>query len=249
MDEINRLTSDRFFVEVEIGKIGPNTLSGKMVRDFLESHLSSVDPSALSYDEWEANPQWHFQANGWHIGFRPFAHNLRRPSPKGVLGISGPMEAHKVLTREALRKAVRRKAGRYGNLSLPYVIAVLDATDDRADFVDLMDALFGDEGVRYPGADLNNPQPIRAPNGAWHTRRPFNTRNSAVLFVTGLTPWSVAESQAVLVHNPYAQRPYVGALEQVWQSVPDNPTGEMREVPGLDLATILGLPAGWPGSD
>jgi hypothetical protein len=214
---------------------------------FLKQNLDATDIGSLQPD-WELLPQWHYQNSGWHLAFRPFRRVPPLDVPRGVLGITGPMNAHMVTSRQALRKAVRRKAGRYGAaLDKPYVIAVLDASEDHADFTDLLDALFGDEGYRYSVGNLQDPQPLRASNGAWHTTKPINTRNSAVLFFTRSAPWSIVESDCVLVHNPYARRPYQGALTTLHQSIPDSTTGEMKEVQGRSLADALGLPAGWPG--
>jgi hypothetical protein len=74
-------------------------------------------------------------------------------------------------TKETIRTAVQQKAGRYGELVFPYIIAV-NVLSDFVDRTDEVKALFGDE--QWPGEP-------RVANGVWRAiAGPQNTRVSGV---------------------------------------------------------------------
>ena len=243
LDAIGKVQSDRFFLSVDVLRAGSGALSGPSVRHFMETRLAATDTESLAI---KSPPEWIFESDDWRILFRPFARKVGAPR-SSVVGSSSPGMPHWVTTTEALRRAVRRKAGRYGSdLQLPYVIAVLDASRDRGDLHDLLDALFGTRVITFPPDDPSQAQEGRAANGAWHTTKPINTRNSAVLFVTHATAWSIVESKATLVLNPFARLRYAGALDRLPRVVSDG-HGALVRVDGVKLSEALGLPDDWPG--
>jgi hypothetical protein len=142
----------------------------------------------------------------------------------------------------AIKSAIEGKAGHYGEINLPLVIAV-NALDEYAEIDDAIDALFGTTGVIV--REGREPQAIRNPDGAW--RGPAGaiyTRSSAVLFVERLSAWSVGQRSLHLIVNPWSRNPIV-----------DIPLGvEVREViddrlqtrAGQSLREIFDLPEGWP---
>ena len=150
--------------------------------------------------------------------------------------------------RDAIRDAVVSKGRRYGDLDLPYVVAV-NALGTHVDRIDIMEALFGKEQFTYriTPSGPSEPDPSRVPDGAW-TRRsgPRYTRVSATLVAIQLLPWSVPRTSVCLYHNPWAKRPYQGELCRLSQAVPDREKGHMEWRDGATLSTIFRLPADWP---
>lgn len=187
-----------------------------------------------------AAPIWQHDEHGAHFTIQPVPKNLRRAGGRAVGGRM--LQGGAIHPEVAIRSAVENKAGRYGDVDLPLVIAV-NALEEYARIDDAIDALFGTTGVIV--RENSEPQVVRNTDGAW--RGPAgeaNTRSSAVLFVERLSAWSVAQRSLRLVVNPWARNP-----------IRDIPLGvEMREVidgrphtrMGQSLREIFNLPEGWP---
>jgi hypothetical protein len=147
-----------------------------------------------------------------------------------------------------IKDAIVDKAGRYGDLDLPYVIAVNSLDEKSVDRIDVMDALCGKETFvlsSSPSGAIGEPQMKRRPNGAWTGKSgPRYRRVSAVLLAIRVTPWTIGSAGVLLIHNPWAHRPYDCELTQLPQGVAKE--GRMHWQDGLSLAKALGLPPGWP---
>lgn len=159
--------------------------------------------------------------------------------------------ARAVDTTSGLRRAIREKAGRYGQPDRPYVIAVL-IEDDYTDEEDVVDALFGTVtymvpvAPRHPGHALA----VRRRDGSWMAHGgPSNTRVSAVLTAINLMPWVLARTVPRLWINPWAVRPLTDRL--AWRATRvDVGSGTLNDEPALRTpADLLDLPADWPGPE
>jgi len=163
------------------------------------------------------------QAGGWAIGGRIL--------PGGIVQPHLPIQA-----------AVESKAGRYGQLDRPYIIAVC-ALETFANADSAIDALFGTEAVIV--AENGDQRLVRNCDGAWRgPRGPIHTRVSAVLSTERFTPWDVGQRQMRLIHNPWATRPLSNLPLgiEVREVVEDR----LETIPGLTLAEIFGLSPDWP---
>ena len=158
-----------------------------------------------------------FKAGDWEIGLRLIANFKPRPG--------GPQIAFRMLrvfsmdTAEpaaALMAALDRKATRYGDLGLPFILVVADRTDRlgylASDFAaNVAGGLFGPditEHVEY--RDGRREMQHRRGNGFWcRNARPDHIGVSAVLVFPQADIWKLREErwQPLLVQNPYATRP------------------------------------------
>jgi hypothetical protein len=146
------------------------------------------------------------------------------------------------------RDAVTRKATRYCDLDLPYVVAV-NAMSEHADEEEAVDALFGPLATIPAIEEGDEHKFTRLPDGVWNSERkrlgePTNTRVSAVLSTECLTPWSVGQQRARLIINPWAKKPLPELALGVDVLRLQGPV--LRRFPGKDLRTIFGCPEGWP---
>jgi hypothetical protein len=148
-------------------------------------------------------------------------------------------------TEEAIRSALKKKAGRYGTMDRPYVVAV-NVLGLAVGEIDYKNALFGNElFVDTETAAGYDSAWIREGNGFWRGEKgPRNRRVSAVAFFETLDPWSAAKRPAVVMHNPWAEHPLpdglLGTPEKRWSD------GKVQGIEGLPLHSLLDLPPDWP---
>lgn len=144
-----------------------------------------------------------------------------------------------------LRKAIHKKATRYGKLERPYVIAINVKETIRE--IDVVNVLFGDLYVKFDrktgksitGRDLRTAKLI-TPNG------PQNTRVSGIIILENLVPWGIAHATPVLWHTPWAARPFPPALSALWQLPQQIPKEVYEKKEGKAVSELLGLPPNWP---
>ena len=150
-------------------------------------------------------------------------------------------------TWEAIRDAVVTKGGQYGDVGLPYIVAV-NVLQRHLERFTVMQALFGQVQITFhiSGGKPPEQEPAsRIPNGAWSSDSgPRYTRVSGALVVNRVNPWNCATADTCLYHNPWAKRPYKSVLNRLPRA---NPKGnQMSWEEGESLDVILGLPRNWP---
>ena len=202
---------------------------------------------ALDYDALVAGlaarrpgPMISLEEHGLLLRITAIPKNLRQAGGRAMGGRMLP--GGLIHPNTPIKAAVESKAGRYGQLDRPYIIAVC-ALETFANADAAIDALFGTDQV------VVNPDGghrwARNRDGAWMgPGGPVHTRVSAVLSTERLSPWDVAQRPMRLIHNPWAARPILDLPigVEVRQVVEDR----LRVQPGLSLAEIFQLPAGWP---
>ena len=107
----------------------------------------------------------------------------------------------------------------------------------------IMDALLGTEQIVHQGDRIWQD---RASDGAFGTaRHPKFTRVSAVMVVSNLVPWSIAQCEPVLYCNPWCSKPELSTLSRLGRVTPPKMMVSERE----PAAEIFGISADWPGFD
>jgi len=192
------------------------------------------------FAEQRPGPVFDFEEHGLTLRITVVPKHLRQAGGRAIGGRilpGGIVQPHL-----PIKAAVESKAGRYGQLDRPYVIAVC-ALETFANAGSAIDALFGTEAVVV--AENGAHRSVRNCDGAWRgPKGPTHTRVSAVLSTERLTPWDVGQRQMRLIHNPWATRP-LSSLPwgiEVREVVEDR----LETIPGLTLAEIFGLSSDWP---
>lgn len=250
-DVLNRLDSPNFFIGMNLSGFPETPPPTKQIKSFLVKHLAQLNPdeiaNLLKTGDLDDLPHWHYEYKGWKIDFFPIP---KSPSMRGKGGVRPlGMQFHGVHfldSRVAIRDAIVAKARRYGDLDLPYVIAV-NALGEDVDRIDIMEALFGKEQftVRLTQSGPSEPKMTRVPDGAWVSKSgPRYKRVSAILVAAPVLPWNVPRARICLYHNPWARRPYTSELTRLPQAVPQDNTMKWQD--GESLSTIFGLPLWWP---
>lgn len=141
----------------------------------------------------------------------------------------------------SIHDAVVKKANRYGNLDLPFVVAVnAMGAFSKEDHAAL--ALFGSEKIA-----INQDGDIRlgrALDGVWFgPHGPRKRSVSAVLSTERLTPWSLSQRRARFFLNPWALRSFAPAIGVDLRRVQDN---RLVEEQGRSVREVLGISEDWP---
>mgnify|MGYP001611858000 CR=1 FL=1 len=155
-------------------------------------------------------------------------------------------------TAEKTRGAIYEKAKKYGELGLPYLIAinVKDLIPGNDLYHHMANVLLGDLGVTInpkTGGSCNKRDLSDAvfldPEG-----HPRNKGVSGVIALKDLTPWGIAQITPVLYHNPWAEHPFPQELWQLSQQIPNesNKVLDFEKKEGKSVSELWGLPQHWP---
>jgi len=255
-DTINKMDSPNFFIGLEM-RGTPNTpVPGAKWRRFLGGKISKLNPdqvaSLLEIGGLKALPRWRRTHDGWDITFVAIPKSPKTRGKKGIRPIGyKTFRFRKLEEHEYIRKAIKEKATKYGELNLPYIIAI-NVMSIFKDDAFIKDALFGREGImafRKPDGTFVH-RPERSPNGIWRgPKGPQNTRNSAVLISWYLLPRNVVKETPILWHNPWAKN---SLGENIWplpQRKINKQSGSIETKEGINAGKVFNLPNNWPMID
>lgn len=220
-DQLDKLISPDFFIGIEIREHPKTPPPGQAIRRFLAQQLRDASweevNAAIDRGGLEAAPRWRFSDHSWTVDFFPIpkrADERGKPETR-PLGMWF-YDARTLSDVDDIRAAVVRKAGRYGELGVPFVVAV-NLLSGFSDENIVLKSLLGrtrytisrsDKGITG-GWD-------RAPDGVWTSPRgPRYTRLSGVLVVHHARPWSVRGSKLWYCPNPWAAIPLPEPLPRV----------------------------------
>ncbi len=253
-DALNEMESPNFFIGMKLKGSPKTSPKAKQIRSELASWLASLDPDEITelcrLRGIEAAPRYHYKRDGWEVEFFPIPKSAEARGKAGVRPIGLQLhEMHILNTTEAIKNAVTTKATLYGELDLPYIIAVNALCEKSVDHDDAMDALFGKEQYTVSmteSGEIESGELTRNLDGAWISLSgPINTRVSAVLLADRVLPWRIPQASVYLYHNPYAKIPYKSdELDNLPQYVPRGQYMELQD--RESLMTVLGLSSGWP---
>ena len=248
---IDSIASPDFFLSLSTSGMPTGMITGKRLKRELKRWLASLDydeVSAAWQGDSKAVPVFLYEEHAVRFRIPPLPRRRSRGSTAPIRSIGGRMlDPIRVQPQVPIRNAIIGKATRYGDLDLPYIVAV-NAMSDYANEEDAIDALVGSlsMSVRWSEAGYED-ELTRVPDGVWlDGGGPINTRVSAVLSTERLTPWSLGQRRARLVVNPWAQKPLPGL--DLGIDVLRLQEDDLRRFPGKDFRALFGLPEGWPES-
>lgn len=209
----------------------PPTLPARRIKAQIEQHAQTQASAILEFD-----------LSDVHEGKR---YSLRvvllpeRPDTTELGGLGGMMSgAHTLTTGKRIRDALEEKAGKYGSMDVPFVIAIYGAGHFPVLPSDELDALCGDKiwNEQSHGQFVER----RQPNGFFNSVREGKHRHEGVSAVASYRFQLLAHTHVHLLHiyhNPFAVRPLNPDL---FPTVPQMATDSARS-----LKWINGEPESW----
>jgi hypothetical protein len=202
---------------LEVARYGTCTPARRRVAPRIEGWLASLDRTALraARAAGAPAPSRRLAFDDWQIELEAIA--LDEPLGSGERRLVGSRSTcgGSVNDVRPLRRKIKKKAARYGELDRPYLLAVLALGSDVSDR-DVSVALLG---AGETCADGSGRPRSSGDHAVWiGPGGPHNTRLSGVLVARGLHSVGGEGAPPTLWSNPWALRPL--GLELPWQSAP-----------------------------
>lgn len=250
LDVIDSVPSHNFYVAVTVNTAGPTAPPQRRLKAKLTQWLAELDPDQVLADLQNGHqvlPGTTWQEVGWSISFEALP---RDPDKRGkpssrTIGVY-PWSGIGRLDTTLVLDAVKKKGSRYGELSIPFIVAV-GASTAFPDAEDIEMALYGKtiEYLESPPGTAHE----RLSDGYWTPSSDGPHSNvTAVLVVDNPAPWTWAKNTPVLWRSAHP-----GSL-----TAPLLPTwGEARlinnrvehSMPAAPAHAAIGLTANWPIGD
>lgn len=232
------------FMESENRQISP-----RKVVEFLTDQLKQIDPEQLVKNHPISRPKLIYR-NGCdtaRIEFTVLPKNREAWDKKAsrVVGIES-CGSRWGGSEESLRSAIESKANKYGELGVPFIIAVNTLDPLSIDEREWKGALFGTQHEYVP-AGTGEIEIETLNNGFWGTDlNPKRQKVSGVLIGTAL-PWSIPRMDLSLFRNPSAEFPLP---EICWPVRVQDKDGNhfIKRNPDRSIGELFGLDEAWPGS-
>lgn len=236
----------------EVASYGQASPSAKTIRTAVERWAAEHAGAARDGEE----VQEEFDVDDWRFRLALMCGFATRPGGRRI-ALYGTMNGRIVgsmPSTDGLAKALKAKATKYGDLDLPYVVAVFDRTDSLACFSrdfprKVADVLFGSEAVEDVvlwSGEIRSREGRAGDGWFGNASAPRRRGVSAVLVFPSAEPWYLAEArgQPLLARNPWATQPLPEGMLPLRELVINDMEG--RVVPGRMMSDALGLPEPWP---
>ena len=193
IDSINRHNSNmNYYFHLGILGIGPNSLSMKKHLAAINRWLTQYDVDYLISNRTTSTPlryPYIIEDDGWSIEIEaiPRGPEFRNKSARrvGMHYVADP----NIKEGPILLPALLKKAKRYGDLDLPYIIAVYHKTFSSGQY-EAYETLFGNSS-----------------KGLWQGKDGHNNKVSGVLIIHDLYPHNFINCAPEFWHNPWASEP------------------------------------------
>jgi hypothetical protein len=246
-EAINRVKAPGFFVLVDVVCCGHGTPGRRHVTDPLQRWLDREDPDAVlaTYEARGELPSTRLQFDGWDVQCEatPVSIEHRDDPDHRVLGSYS--EGIAILDdAKPLRRNLKHKAGHYGQLNRPYIVALLCA-GDFADDRDIADALLGSTAIHYHPM-TGEVGTARQPDGFWHgPKGPQNRGVSAVITAAQLNASAITATEPTVWLNPWASRALTDTLP--WRTQRISTDGHFETIEATRTAAqLFDLAPRWP---
>jgi hypothetical protein len=189
-----------------------------LILDAIEAPTQAIDKAKLvrALNRWiDENPGqddvFEYRDRGALVSIKVFPRPGRNTESPQYRAIGVEMGGVSVSTPgDHVKKGLEKKAAKYRELQLPYVIALnARAAHDTED--DYLAATYGTQALRYsigPDGPVGEPEWIRNSDGLFNDGgKPRKQHVSAVLLFNGVAPWNWYARRSCMIHNAFANKP------------------------------------------
>ena len=255
-DFIDRINLKHFYIGIELHGISQEQPSANRISALLTNWLLNAEPKTIhNSDDEQIGKQ--LKDFGFDATITAIPKNHHTESDK-FIGWSMDTRRNKVFInpKKAIKSKLKKKATRYGNHEIPYVIAINILGDFSGFSIDndinnLLDALIGTSTTLTHNKTID-PKQYRKKDGFFiNDRGPINTRVSGVLATFDLSFYSLARANIFQFNNPFAQIPF-GDLFNTFPRLDLKIINQAEEkiyykpIEGTKLAEFFSLPLSWP---
>ena len=207
--KINELESPHFYILARVEGELSRALSRRQVIEPFANLLRDYDPDDVQrLVDWggpNAAPSAKIECGTWSLhGWLVPLRLEKRGDGRPKTLVIGPARSGMVDSSTPVQHAIQKKAGKYGHLDAPLVVAV-NVRDSFFDEDDEMQALFGKEQVTFTRDRPDLPVRLtRKADGVWIKGgyKPRYTRLAAVLTFRDTAPWNLCDAPNCLYVNP-----------------------------------------------
>jgi hypothetical protein len=248
LDFLNFEPHKNFYISIT-SKGEPKTQpSGKKIRREVMRWLDGLNPDEVPRigNVFATNPSIDIQHEDWTLNVQAIpASPEKRGKIKRFIGLQSGRTGF-VDSSSPIRKNLKGKGQRYGELNLPLIVA-LNFSAFNLDAIDEMQALYGDEQITVSSSEFDaEPKVGRAPNGLWRgPDGPRGSRVSGAWLFNDLTFYTAAKRKQTLYFNPWPIHP----LPEILKELPHATMLEdftVKWEDGLSLREVLDLSEDWP---
>jgi len=180
----------------------PSSLPTKKIRDQIEQHAKTQADKVLEFDLRDEHLNTPYSLK---VVILP-----KGSEPAEAGGVGGTVSGVRMLAiGRRIRDALEQKAGKYGEIDVPFLIAIYGKGEFPVQTRDELDALFGDRVFLVPTKGRGTVTKSQKPNGFFTSMRDGTHRHeqvSAVLFYRFKWLEGNHIHQIHIYHNPFAQR-------------------------------------------
>ncbi|MFC4613456.1 hypothetical protein ACFO3K_01900 [Cellulomonas algicola] len=249
-DTVNSVRDPNFFLWLDELSDGEAPPSGAALRRDLRAWLRTLAPD--DYADLDQAPTFRWVQDGWSATFKaiPKAEHARGPAgaDERAIGVFAHQPVQIVDDAPAIRAALVEKAGAYGNLEAPYVIAVGLYIFDH-DHWHSTAALYGAEALQIGVTDdgERTSRLVRNSDGFFGAPPDWaNADVSGVILVNQLQPHSVLSADVILWRHPAPLHPLPDDLQLPVHQVRFVAGRLVGDEPKCAAAAHFGLPDPWP---
>lgn len=230
------------YLNVTIEGRPERTLSARRIAAKVERFLKVFNPEA-DRNSW-LSLNW--EQDGVRFEITPWS--LKSESNRDARTMGSYSTGARIMSSSGdLEKVLKTKAGRYGELPVPYVVATT-TEDFTTKLYELTAALFGTESFAFNPTIPGDPgRLIRNADGIWRGQEHqwTNTGLSAVVLIPALNMSTLAMRKPLLMLHPEPRHSFdPDLLDSETHSVVDEHIQKLKD--GPTLGEKLGLSSDWP---
>ncbi|WP_237542738.1 MULTISPECIES: hypothetical protein [unclassified Streptomyces] len=246
-DAIDCIPSPNFSVSYKVEAVGLTTPSQKRLKNELPRWLASLDPDLVTaeYEQKIPLPRYVWREAGWGLTFEAIPRSPERRGNPASRTISIHPSVWVADDSRRVFEAVKNKGGKYGDLDLPFIVAIGNAALFHED-EDIESALYG-TSVEYE--QHTEPTFARNSDGYWIAAQArTHSRVSGVLVVDNPAPWTWTKKIPVLWQSA-ASGSLPAPVLPSWETAKLVDNHVERQPATRPVHTALGLPERWPSGE